>query len=84
MGTRLRWLAAAAALVLVAVLGLVLALVPGGGSSPRGRASGAPPPSGVAAEAPCGPFAGSTDTAADGTALVCWYDPDGQLRWRRR
>ena len=46
--------------------------------------AGPSPPSGVAEGAACGPLAGSTDTAADGTPLVCWYDPDGQLRWRKR
>ena len=80
MGTRPRWLIAAV-LVLVGVVALVWGLVPGG----RKASPDAPsPPTGVAAGAACGPFAGSTDTAADGTPLVCWFDPDGQLRWRKK
>jgi hypothetical protein len=72
-------------LVLIGVVALVWGLLPGDDRDDRKAApTGPPPPSGVAAGAACGPLAGSTDTASDGTPLVCWYDPDGQLRWRRR
>ncbi len=81
MRARVRWVAGGA-LVLIAVLGLVLALL-SRGAAPQ-ASSGARPPSGVAAGAPCGPLMGATDTAADGTQLVCWIEPNGTLRWRPR
>jgi hypothetical protein len=82
---RARWVAGGA-LVLIAVLGLVLGLLSRGASPPAsaGPADGTPPPSGVAAGAPCGPLMGATDTAADGAQLVCWIEPNGTLRWRPR
>jgi hypothetical protein len=82
VGTRRRW-AIAGLLVLIGVVALVWGLMPGDDRKAASPASPSPP-SGVAAGAACGPFAGSTDTAADGTPLVCWFDPDGQLRWRKR